>query len=261
MNKIVFFDIDGTIWDENMKIPDSTKQAIQKLREKGNKAFLCTGRSRVNICMRKMFPIEFDGIIAACGNHIELNNKVVFENVITGENIKKVIDVCKKNHMPIIIEGPDKLWMDRTGFEHDLYVEYLKEELKENLLYIDGYSDDIQMNKFSANISEDTDFEDVKAQLEDCFDFLVHGGDVVECVPKGVSKATGIQWLCNYLGISHEDTYAIGDSVNDLDMLSYVAHGIAMGNGSDVAKEAADYITTELENDGIYHALQHFELI
>ena len=80
-------------------------------------------------------------------------------------------------------------------------------------------------------------------------------------VPKGTSKATGIAWLCQYLGVPVADTYGVGDSVNDLDMLQFVGHGIAMGNGTDVAKKAAEYVTADIHEDGIYRAMQHYGLI
>ena len=70
-----------------------------------------------------------------------------------------------------------------------------------------------------------------------------------------------IDWLCRHMGIKNEDTYAIGDSVNDLDMLSFVGHGIAMGNGTPPAKEAAEFVTTDIYDDGIKHAMEHYGLI
>ena len=67
--------------------------------------------------------------------------------------------------------------------------------------------------------------------------------------------------VCEYLHVNREDTYAVGDSVNDLDMLNYVGHGIAMGNATEPAKEAAEYITTDIHEDGIRHAMEHYGLI
>ena len=83
----------------------------------------------------------------------------------------------------------------------------------------------------------------------------------MEIVPKGFNKATGIQQMCEILGIAHEDTYAFGDSTNDLDMLKYVAHSVAMGDGMQQAKDAAEYVTTPLWGDGIYNGLKHYGLI
>ena len=57
------------------------------------------------------------------------------------------------------------------------------------------------------------------------------------------------------------DTYALGDSVNDLEMLQTVGHGIAMGNATDVVKKAAEYVTDSLFEAGVYNALSHYDLI
>ena len=113
----------------------------------------------------------------------------------------------------------------------------------------------------SVDMLPHTNYEAIKSALEDEFDFMMHDAVVLECTPKGTSKATGIAWLCDYLGIAKEDTYAIGDSINDLEMLQSVGHGIAMGNGTQVAKDAAEYVTTDIHEDGIYNALKHYGLI
>jgi hydroxymethylpyrimidine pyrophosphatase-like HAD family hydrolase len=113
----------------------------------------------------------------------------------------------------------------------------------------------------SGDILPTTDYEGIKRELGADFDFLEHEGNVVEIIPKGSSKATGIEWLCNYLGVEREDTYAVGDSINDLDMLCYAGHGIAMGNGTAPAKEAAEFITTDIHDDGIRNAMLHYGLI
>ena len=97
--------------------------------------------------------------------------------------------------------------------------------------------------------------------MNEDYEILINDATVAEFVPKGFSKASGIQNACELFSIAREDTYAFGDSVNDLDMLRYVAHGVAMGNGTKEAKVAADYVTTELKDDGIYQGLLHYGLI
>ncbi len=75
MKKAVFFDIDGTLWDVHMHVPESTTKAIHELRANGYYAFLCSGRSRSNIKSPKLLALGFDGIVAACGTHIEFEGK------------------------------------------------------------------------------------------------------------------------------------------------------------------------------------------
>ena len=63
------------------------------------------------------------------------------------------------------------------------------------------------------------------------------------------------------MGIKNEDTYAIGDSVNDLDMLSFAGIGVAMGNARDTVKANADFITRDVEQDGIAYALKELGIL
>lgn len=93
------------------------------------------------------------------------------------------------------------------------------------------------------------------------FDAIRHEGVTIEFVPKGFSKATGIQIITRALGVERQDILAFGDSNNDLDMLEYAGIGVAMGNGTPQIRERADYVTGSLENDGIWNALQHFGLL
>lgn len=259
--KIVFFDIDGTIWDEHMVIPESTRLAITKLKENGHKAFLCTGRARAAVASKELFDMGFDGIIASCGTYIEMDNEIVYEELVPDELVKKIVSVLRENNMPVVLEGSRDYWIDEVGFEQDPYVDYLRELIGERAHVLTGYSEDIRINKFSADIIENTDYATIKAELGEHYDILEHAGNVVEFVPKGFSKATGIKWLCEYLKLDMADTYALGDSINDMEMLQAVGHGIAMGNAIDTVKKAAEYVTDSLFEDGVYNALSHYDLI
>ena len=74
-------------------------------------------------------------------------------------------------------------------------------------------------------------------------------------------KAKGIGQVLAHYGLTAEEAIAFGDSDNDLDMLQAVKIAVAMGNACDEAKQCADYITTDVDDDGIWNALKHFELI
>jgi Cof subfamily protein (haloacid dehalogenase superfamily) len=262
MRKYVFFDIDGTLWDEKMIVPESTKLAIQKLQENGHKAFVCTGRAMGNVNDPQFEEIGFDGFIAACGNHVEMDGKILYERNMSYEDVKAIYDVSREHQLPIIYEGTKFQWLDREGFDGDSYIDYIVQNLKDSAVYLDECElDEIEANKFSALVNEQTNYPAVEEALSDRFDFMNHGDGIIEAVPKGTSKATGIAWLCEHLGIAIEDTYALGDSINDLEMLQSVGHGIAMGNATQVAKDVAEYVTTDIHEDGIMNALKHYNLI
>lgn len=260
-HKYVFFDIDGTIWDDQMVIPQSTIDAIRKLRENGHKAFLCTGRAKGNVTSPKLLEIGFDGIIAACGAYIEVDNQILKNELLPQDLVKRIVDTCQKNKMPVVLESATYHWISEQGFEDDPFVDYLWEDLGPWAKPMRGYETDMEINKFSADIIEGTNFEAIRQDLEQEMEILLHPHQVVEFLPKGISKSTGIQWVCDTYGISREDTYAIGDSVNDIEMLEFVGHGIAMGNASEETKAVADYVTEEIHHHGVYQALMHFCLL
>lgn len=83
---------------------------------------------------------------------------------------------------------------------------------------------------------------------------------IVEIIVPGISKATGMAWLAAYLGVPREETMAIGDGDNDVEMLEWAGLGVAMGNASPAAKAIADWIAPSVEEDGIAVALQRFVL-
>lgn len=259
MKKAVFFDIDGTLWNERMQIPDSTKEAVRALRAAGNFAFLCSGRSRANIQTRELLDIGFDGVIAACGTHIDINGETVYEQLLTEAQVFHMLAVLKKHGMSAVLEGPQYLYVDEDTFLDDPYVVHLRRELGEKVKNItDGMH--YEVNKLSA-VLNGADFAQAAADIGADFYMIGHGSELFEIQPAGHSKATGIARVCQLLGIRREDTYAFGDSANDLEMLSYVAHGVAMGNGTAEAKQAAEFVTADIMKDGIWLGLKHYGLI
>lgn len=258
--KAVFFDIDGTLWDEQMQIPKSTSLAIQKLRENGHYAFICSGRSRAAIRARELFAIGFDGVLAGCGTHVEYRNRVVYERLLGETEIQELLDILHRNQMPVILEGPECLYAEMEAFGEDRYVAYLKSILGGDLKDITERNAKSRINKMSA-VCSPGQAKAVTEAVGERYGLIFHKSPVVEILPRGFSKASGIRRICACLGIAREDTYAFGDSTNDLDMLKYVHTGIAMGNGTCDAKEAADHVTAPVGGDGIWKGLAHFGLI
>lgn len=259
MKKAVFFDIDGTLWNEKMQIPQSTKKSIGALRATGNYAFLCSGRSKANIRTKELLEIGFDGVVAACGTYIEYQGEKVFEELLSEGQISHALAVIEKYHMLAVLEGPRYLYVDAGEFSDDPYVTYLKRELGKDVKSVAGNTE-FEINKLSIDL-KGADLDSVVNELEEQFHVIVHNDWLIEILPKGYSKATGIERVCELLDIKQADTYAFGDSANDLEMLAYVAHGIAMGNASPETKQIAEFVTTDIMKNGIREGLKHYGLI
>lgn len=262
MKKYVFFDIDGTLWDFHQFIPESTKEAIKLLKDNGHAAYINTGRARSNIIEKSLLGLGFEGIVAGCGTHIEKNGKVIYEKLMTDEQITRALKVLSDNHMPVVFEGPENHFFNVEDFDEvgDPYVEILKERLGPIAKPTTEIKKGTRLNKFSADISERTDFEKVMALLPD-FDFINHNGVIIEAIPEGYSKGTGIKELMELEYIDLDDVYVVGDSMNDMDMFRLATHSICMGNGDDRIKAVAEYVTTDIREDGIYNGLKHYGLI
>ena len=118
------------------------------------------------------------------------------------------------------------------------------------------YEDAIgRFDKFYCYAPEKWQIEGFTKEFSHILDFIDREKGFYEIAPKGFSKASAIKYIANYLNIPMEETVAIGDSNNDLQMLKCAHIAIAMGNGNDNVKGMADYVTTNVSEDGIKNAL------
>ncbi len=257
---LVFFDIDGTLWDRHCQIPDSTKEALRLLKENGHQIFLCSGRPRISIRGEELFAQGFDGVISGCGTQIEYRGNKLLYKEIDKDVLARSIAMFYEYEMPMVVEAHDTLFMDAEIISRDAYGKFLLEEFRDCVEPIRDNEGRWKASKFNVLIGG-TKYEEVIEALREFYEFHVHDGIVMEVVPKGYSKSTAIAEICRQLGVSKEETYAFGDGANDIDMLDYCAVGIVMGNGAAVAKEHADYVTDDIHADGIYNACKKFGLI
>ena len=121
--------------------------------------------------------------------------------------------------------------------------------------------DNLIIGKASAVYTKTSNETELINLYKDSFTSVCHGNVLLEFIPKNTTKASGIKKYLELTGISLENTYAYGDSMNDLEMLQYVKYGVAMGNSSPELKEKASYSTSSISEDGIYNSLKEFGLI
>ena len=258
--KLLFFDIDGTLWNWKNEIPDSTREAVRRARQKGHLAFINTGRTRGFITNRELLGIGFDGIVSGCGTMIEYEGRVVYDSEIDRDLAVRIVEGVRRYGCRPILEGKQYLYMDDAEFAEDWYGQKLKKELGEHLRTIEGDWGRWEIQKLSC-ATTGADLEGCMKEFGDILDFIKHDLDVCEMVPLGHSKGTGIEKVCELTGMDISDTVAFGDSMNDRTMLETAALGIVMGSGSEAAKKLADHVTSPQEEGGIWDACLHFGFI
>lgn len=260
--KAVFFDIDGTLIDRNKRVPTSARNAIDELRSRETLAFICTGRPKLLVTDPNLNNIFFNGVISSSGALIEYNGAILSYRTVPVDLAKKALDVFTKNKIIPIFEGKNIVYYDETNLPFTPYQSDVKATLGDKLQSIAGHFGKWEFCKFVC-ITDPTlsNVKNCVNNLESEFIFQIHNDFLFEMLLKGVNKGTAINFICQKLGIDPADTFAIGDSVNDLDMLKAAGTAIAMANAPDEVKNAADFVTTLAEDDGIAIALKHFNLI
>ena len=261
--KAIFFDIDGTLYDREHAegVPDSARLALRKLRERGHRIFICTGR--VNCAVEQSLrALNFDGMILGCGTQILYHDRQLFYHRMEQELVVKLLRLVKSGEGIGILEGKDGLYRDPLPEESPLYAYYEKRRrlMGPVLKTVTGHRWEI--SKMTVRFPwEIGDRRACLLQEASAWVDVIDSGKSAEFVPKGFSKATGIAYILEKLGIDREDTIAFGDSMNDYEMLSYVGHGIAMGNSSEEILELCADHTDSVYEDGIYNACVRNRLI
>ncbi len=262
----LFFDIDGTLLDEvEDVIPDSAVDALKKAKENGHKIYVCSGRC-LAIIPEEVKSIGFDGMICGCGTYIELGEKEVFHNLLDEDLQKRVIEDLLKYDIDGVLEGKEY-----SAFRRDIRIDHVKEIYTENGKF-EGkksfipktqcfWDQDFSFDKMALWHDEKSDMKAFIEKYKDVFEFIERDPTFYEAVPIGLSKATAIGQLCEMEGIDIKDTYAFGDSANDVSMLKKTGYSVAMKSGNPILFDKVDYVTDEVMNDGIYKAMEHFKLI
>lgn len=258
--KIIFFDIDGTLYDPETGVTRLTKQAIKELLERGHIPVICTGRARIMV-PEYLMELGFTGVVAGAGTYVEYRGKVLHNKVMGWSETEETLSILRECGIHFILEGPDNIYID----EEDKSEKY-QEAIQFARKYTRGELETLQkggyiINKFTCYPEADSLMDIAESRLKEKYHLIYHIDGNFEMTPKGYDKSTGIKIFLDNLKADQKDTYAFGDSTNDLEMLSYVQYGIAMGNSYPEVLLKAKYKTLSVKEDGIYHGLKKFELI
>ncbi len=263
MSALLFFDIDGTLisLDDNHRMPESTKHALRQAKKNGHKIFINTGRVKTAID-KHLLEFGFDGLVCGCGTYVEYQGEVIFHKTVPKEQCLEQAGILHTCKCQTIFEKNDRLFV---AGEHGpgSFLEYIYNYFSQNSDFpIEGTdSSHFMYDKFTTAIMPDSNSALFFEYFSKNYNLIPHFNDVYEVVSKGVSKATGIQCVMEYLGAELSQCYAFGDSINDMEMLKYVPHSVAMGNSVKEIFSVVEYCTTDISDNGIENALKHYGLI
>ena len=245
--KACFFDVDGTLLPKfHKQMPDTTKAALQKLKETGCKVILCTGRG---ISELEFTDFKFDGYILLNGQLcLDEKMEAYYVNPIKGADLAELIRIFEERKIPVVLTEKNRAYMN---FHND-YVFSVSKEISLPPHPIEPYTgNDIYMASVYTDGKMSIGNLKTDRWHEWAFDAYSEGG----------GKHKGLQEFCRKYRIETNDVMAFGDAENDVEMIRKAGIGVAMGNAYDNVKQAADFVTVNAEDDGITKALQHFNLI
>lgn len=277
MSKIVFLDVDGTLVDYEGRIPDSAVRAVREARRNGHRVYICTGRSKAEV-YEEIWDIGLDGMIGGNGSYVEDRGCVVMHQLITGEQCRRIVDYLHGKGLEFYLESNNGLFASERFAEESKNVirEYGRRKGKENAEQItiedvfpdmvyggELYRDDL--NKVSYLLRSYQDFLDTKELFPDMENGTWGGaGETAQFGDmgvKGITKGNAVERLLAYLGMERKDTIAFGDAKIDIPMFECCEIGVAMGNAGPEAKGAADFVTDDVEQDGLFKAFCRLGLV
>ncbi|UTH14526.1 Cof-type HAD-IIB family hydrolase [Macrococcus equipercicus] len=254
--KLIFFDVDGTIYNSRTEIPEATHQAIRQLKANGHILAIASGRAPFTL-EKVCRDTEIHNFVSFNGQYVVYNNEVIHENPLDIEALRQLEEqaaerehpmvyfthndmVSNVNHHEHIEKSLSSIKINHPRFEaeyferHPIYQALIFHEASDDVLYDNQY-DALKFYRWHE-VSRDV-------------------------VPSSGSKAEGIKKFAEKLGIAQQDCIAVGDGNNDFEMIAWAGIGIAMGNAVDGLKASADYITAHVDDDGIYKAFKQLQMI
>ncbi|QSX08569.1 HAD family hydrolase [Alkalibacter rhizosphaerae] len=274
---ILAFDLDGTLLDENQRIPDSTIKLLKELQKKGMQIAVATGRS-YSACKYYAKLINADYVVACNGALIVdgSDDRILHKKPIPKETAEEVLS--------LLYAHGDKLKIQWDSFETyytnsilpfeqeyvDAFLRHYPDEIFsmevvdslakwEYLRMKKAHKEIYQIFTFSM-VKPPEEYEQVLAKL-DCYEdiqYVDFKKSYTDVTHKNVSKGKALKFLAKKHDYTHEHVMAFGDQYNDVSMLSYAGISVAMGNADESIKDIAKHVTSSNKEGGVESFLIDF---
>ncbi|WP_373817792.1 Cof-type HAD-IIB family hydrolase [Glaesserella sp.] len=261
--KIVFFDIDDTLfYKKEHRIPDSIiNEVLPRLRAKGIIPAIATGRT-FGALPKELKPLiganGFELFVTTNGQFNLYKGEIISEYLLSTDRVERIVTRLQSLNIEYAFVTHDEIAVSHSSAE----VEKSLRPIKEDYIVDPNYYLNHNVIQVLAFFPESRTAEVVAAGvLEDDLKEVRWHEYSVDLLNKYNSKARGIQDVLTFFKIGIENAMAFGDGLNDLEMLSTVGFGVAMGNAESALKAVADYVTLPIQEDGVLDALQKLNVI
>ena len=271
-SSVILLDIDGTVVNYRFEIPTSAREAIREARQNGHRIYLCTGRAKAEV-YPFIWELGIDGVILGNGAYVEDDGEVIHRQVMDTDTVKRAMEWLETEGYGYYLECNSGL------FSSDNLRERALEAVRDTMPNMAEVWDDVMsaaiydtsrghddVNKISFPLHKETDLDELARLFEgeariSTWSASGKKPEFGEFGQLGIHKSVGIAALAEHLGEDPANMIAFGDADPDLEMLEFVGTGVAMGNGSERLKEAADLVTDHIDEDGLANAFRTLGLI
>lgn len=251
MYKLAVFDIDGTLTVSGNDIPETTIEAIGRLRGRGIECLIATGRERENL-PEILEKTGIENYVACNGHYVKHEGKTIYRYTYPEDILQRVKDICQREGYYYGFSNGEGLYLSD--------MENLRKEEVHPLLNRVKIIDEIQGDVENILLYAGDGGEHFK-ELEGEHRLGPWGNGMFDLIKNDRSKAVGIDEIARRLGIERSRIITFGDGLNDLEMTEYAGLGVAMGNAKEELKLIADHVTDRVEDDGIMKACIKYGLI
>ncbi|KAH9761369.1 Endoribonuclease YBEY [Citrus sinensis] len=270
--RYIFCDMDGTLLNSQSKISLTTAKALKEALSRGLKVVVATGKTRPAVisALKKVDLVGRDGIISefAPGVFIQgllvhgRQGREIFRRNLDRDFCREAYQYSWEHKVPLIAFSGDRCL---TLFDHPLVDSLHTTYHEPKAEIIPAIEDLLATVDIQKLIFLDT-AEGVATTIrpywseatKDRANVVQAIPDMLEIVPPGTSKGSGVKMLLDHLGVSTKEIMAIGDGENDVEMLELASLGIALSNGSEKAKAVANVIGASNDEDGVADAIYRY---
>ncbi|MFD6423982.1 HAD family hydrolase [Streptomyces sp. NPDC060198] len=257
--KLVATDLDGTLLRDDHTVSTRTREALAAVTEAGAAHIVVTGRA-VPWTRQILDELGYDGL-AVCGQGAQVYHAGEHK-LLTSLTLDRQLAGLALSKIEAEV-GPLLLAASRDGLDGEVLVGpgYRAHEGPLPVVRVDDANEmwTAPLNKIyiqHPELDDDRLAAAARAVVGSLVNIVMAGPGVVEILPLGLSKATGLSLAARRLGVKAADTIAFGDMPNDIPMFGWARHGVAMANAHDELKAVAHEITASNEDDGIAVVLE-----
>lgn len=259
--KLIAVDVDGTLLDSKKNLTPETIKAVREAVNAGIIFTICTGRpiQGVEPLSEKLgldLPfITYNGAMIVMGK----SRKILYAKTMRGEDVEPIYQLGKKLQTTVILWVNNKFYVSPLSPEAAKYGELSRTEplpidnlnslIAEGVTKVLFYDDVKKINHWA---------ETVGPHVPPTVNYCTSQPFLLEFFDQEVSKANALARLGAYYGLTREEMIAIGDGQNDLSMIKYAGLGVAMANAAPNIQQAADYVTSSNDENGVAHVIYRF---